>query len=153
MHRLFQAGFTESEVSVIVPKSHRGEVDEEVGAHVEVEKAGSHTLAAAGAGGAIGALLGGLTAAAGITASGGIGLLIAGPLLGAAGGGAAGGFIGAMSTRLVEPEIADYYDQALQRGMVLVAVEKEDGAIGPPLETAERIFKDAGAEPIDLREG
>jgi hypothetical protein len=73
-------------------------------------------------------------------------------LLGAAGGGVVGGFIGAMSTRGFEPEIADFYDQALRRGSILVSVESEHEN-DLRLVQAERILESAGAEPMSLPMG
>jgi hypothetical protein len=147
--RLIAAGIPKDSISVICPScspEHYDDVN-------EVEPAGARTPKAAAAGGAIGTVLGGLTAAAGIAATGGLGLLAAGPLLlGAAGGGVVGGFIGAMSTRGFEPEIADFYDQALRRGSILVSVESEHEN-DLRLVQAERILESAGAEPMSLPMG
>ncbi len=144
---LIAEGFTESEISVICPQC---ESPVHTGVH-EQEPAGAHTPEAAAAGGTLGALVGLLSAAVGITATGGAGLLVAGPLLGGAAAGAvAGGFIGAMTTRGFEPEIADFYDQSLEKGKILVAVESHDDA---RLRVAERVISAAGAEPIQLPEG
>jgi len=151
VEELLEAGFRREQISVICPKCGPGQL-----AEVEhVEPAGGHAAKAAAGGGAIGAVLGGLATVAGLTATGGLGLLAAGPLLAGMGGGAvAGGFIGAMLTRGLEPEAADYYDQALQRGRVLVAVEAEPGPDeSRRLADAERALEAAGAEPIPLREG
>jgi outer membrane lipoprotein SlyB len=142
---LIAAGFAQEQISVICPQCH-GPIREGVRAE---EPAGAHTPGAAAAGGAIGAVLGGLTGIAGL-ASGGAALLVAGPLLGAAAGAVSGGFIGAMLTRGFEPEIADYYDQALQKGKVLVAVEDDDER---RLAEAERVLAQAGAEPVSLPAG
>jgi hypothetical protein len=147
---LIAAGFAKEHISVICPECvappHAG-VQEE-------ERSGSHTPRAAATGGAIGAVLGGLTAAIGIAASGGTALFVAGPLLyglyGAAAGAVGGGFVGAMLTRGAEPEIADFYDQALEKGQVLVAVEDDDEA---RLARAEKVLSDIGAHPIGLTRG
>jgi hypothetical protein len=61
----------------------------------------------------------------------------------------AGGFIGAMTTRGVTKEMADFYDQAVTRGKILVAIEDEADNT-PRLATAERTFAEAGAEPLPL---
>lgn len=147
VHELIEAGFPREAISVVAPESMHGDFD---GVESE-EPAGAHTKEAALAGGTVGALLGGLTLAVGLAATGGTGLVFVGPLvLAAAGGGAAGGFIGAMATRGFEPEVADYYDQALRKGQVLVSAETLDGMEVPPLETAERVFESTGAVPIEL---
>jgi hypothetical protein len=96
-------------------------------------------------------VLGGLTlGSVALGAGGPAGVLVAGPLLGVLGGGVAGGFIGAMLTRGLEPEIADFYDQAVRKGRILVGVDA-DGAVAA--ETAERALAEAGAEPVELRRG
>jgi len=78
-------------------------------------------------GGAVGGVLGGLTAVAGAAASGGGALLVAGTLLsGALGGSVAGGFVGAMVSRGLEPDVADLVDQALNEGAILVVVEENE---------------------------
>ena len=147
---LIAAGFAKEEISVICPhcvtEPHAG-VNEE-------ERSGSHTPRAIAAGGTIGAVLGGLTAAIGIAATGGTALFVAGPLLyglyGAAAGAVGGSFVGAMMTRGLEPEIADFYDQALSKGQVLVAVEDHDEA---NLARAEKVLSATGAHPISLSAG
>ena len=84
----------------------------------------------------VGGLLGGLAAVVGIAVTGGMGLFAVGPLLGAtATGGVAGAFVGAMLTRGFEPEIANFYDQALQKGQILVAADTRQG---PGREAARR---------------
>ncbi len=103
-------------------------------------------------GGSIGALLGGLIGVAGVTASGGAALLAAGSLLaGSSGGAVVGGFVGAMMTRGMEPEVADFYDQALAKGQVLVAVEPSDEVTGQQIAVADGIFAADAAERVELR--
>jgi hypothetical protein len=55
--------------------------------------------------------------------------------------------------RGVEKEAADYYDQAVQQGKLLVAVELQDPSDAGRLAKAERILAEAGAEPLPLPEG
>ncbi|MDQ3331067.1 MAG: hypothetical protein M3552_10495, partial [Planctomycetota bacterium] len=109
---------------------------------------GGHTAEAAAAGGAIGLSLGGLAALTGIVATGGVGLAAAGAMLGA---GVTGSFIGAMLTRGVEKEAADFYDQQLRRGQILIVVEQHGDR--PALDDADRAMRDAGAIPFSLRDG
>ncbi len=98
------------------------------------------------AGGAIGSTLGGLSAAAGLLATGGTGLLLVGPLFGAAAaGGMAGGFVGLMMSRGLEPEVADFYDQALERGSILVAVESPRQSDEPGDDDVRRVLEQNGA--------
>ncbi len=145
---LLEAGFPKESISVICPTCAPRMFEA-----YRKEPAGARAPEAA-AGGAIGGILGGLAAGVGIAASGGTGLLVVGPLLGSiATGGVLGSFIGAMTTRGLESEATNFYDQALQNGQILVAVEsdKEDG--DHSFEEAERILAEAGAVPLPLRKG
>ena len=145
--RLLDAGFDRASISVVCPTCAVGDLP-----GVEhVKPAGARTPAAAATGGVVGGILGGLVVA-GIAASGGTALLVAGPLLASAAavGGVTGAFLGAMSTRGFEPEIANFYDQALEKGQILVAVDTETG---PGRARAAEALHDAGAEPIDLPRG
>ena len=92
----------------------------------------------------------GLGAAA--TGAGGLPLAIVGGA-GLLTGGVVGGFLSAMLMRGVEKEAADYYDQAVQRGKFLVAVEPSDPEDPARQAIAERILTQAGAEPLPLAEG
>jgi outer membrane lipoprotein SlyB len=113
------------------------------------QPAGANTPLAATAGGMIGATLFGLATVGIGMATGGVPLLVAGGW-GAWTGGVLGGFVGAMMTRGIEKEAADYYDQAVVRGEILVAVETSDQA---RLDQAERILSAGGAKPLALPEG
>lgn len=138
------ASVPDDALSVICPAC-----DDDIDGVDQQDPAGAKALEGAVKGGAAGALAGLLAAAAAIPATAGASLLVAGPIFGAAvTGAAAGGFIGAMMTRGFDPAIADYYDQALQAGKVLVAVESEDK---DTLERAERALEMAGAEPMELK--
>ena len=142
---LLNAGFSASQISVIC--SDAAKRHHFAGLH-EDEPSGSHTANAAAAGGAIGLALGSLAALTGVVATGGIGLAAAGAILGS---GVTGSFVGAMLTRGVEKEAADFYDQELRRGQILVVVE--DHGENPHFEDADRVFREAGAVPFSLREG
>ncbi len=102
----------------------------------------------AGTGGAIGALVAGLTAV-GAIATGGAGLLVAGPLVAAlagAGAGAAGGSIlgGLIGLAIPEHEIK-HYEDALAKGSVLVGVECDDA---DERKTAKAVFERHNAGKI-----
>ena len=56
-------------------------------------------------------------------------------------------------TRGFEKEIADYYDAEVRLGKILVAVEVEGEGHQARLAEAERVFAEAGAEPVALVEG
>src|SRR5215469_8136665 len=116
---LLKAGFTNDQITVLCSdrskEAHFRQFEHE-------EPAGSYTPAAVAVGGAIGAALGGLTMLAGAATTAGLGLLAAGGLA-AWTGGVVGGLVGAMMTRGVEHELANYYDQAVSEGKILVAAE------------------------------
>jgi len=150
VERLIRAGFDKQHITVICPTCN---VDKFADVHRE-EPAGSHTPVAAASGGAIGALLGGFMAVVGTAATGGLSLLVVGPLLLGAGGGAvAGGFIGAMMTRGMEDQAADFYDQALRKGQTLVAVELDGRSSSPTLEHADQILAELASEHLALPKG
>jgi hypothetical protein len=146
---LLSAGFTKEQITVMC--SDRGK-EQHFSEYEHRQPAGTNTPMAAATGGAIGSVLGGLAALAGVVATGGVGILVAGPIF-AATGAAAGGFVGAMMTRGVEKEAANYYDQAVTRGKILVAAEDQGDGAEQSLERAERVFAEAGSEPIELSEG
>jgi uncharacterized protein YcfJ len=147
--QLLTAGFTKDEITVIcsdpAKERHFKEFEHQ-------DAAGEHTAEAATTGGAIGATLGGLTALVGVVATGGIGLVAAGAI-GAWAGGVVGGLVGAMVTRGFEKEAADFYDQAVVEGRILVAAENHGPRQDEMLAKASGILSRAGAEPLPLREG
>jgi hypothetical protein len=145
---LLAAGFTAEQVTVICSDQN---VEKRFEAFHHQDKAGEHTPEAAMTGGLLGAALGGLTAI-GMVASGGVALIAAGGF--AAFGGIAGSLIGALMTRGMEKELADYYDQAVVQGNILVAAErKEEDAVGPSLDDAARILEANGAQAVALPSG
>jgi hypothetical protein len=149
VHKLLEAGFSKEQISVLCSDPAKERL---FGDYEHEEPAGAYTLAAVTTGGAIGAALGGMAALAGVVATGGVALLAAGGLATWAGG-VVGGLVGAMMTRGVERELADYYDQAVVEGKLLVAAEVDRQHSGPSLELAAKILEEAGAEPVSLRPG
>jgi hypothetical protein len=146
---LLRAGFTKDEITVICSDPTKERYFQEF---EHQDRAGEHTPEAATAGGIIGATLGGLTALVGIVATGGIGLVAAGAV-GAWAGGVVGGLVGAMITRGFEKEAANFYDQAVVQGRILVAAECHGPRQDELLGKASRILSRAGAEPLPMREG
>jgi hypothetical protein len=143
---LLAAGFTKLQISVICSDQRKEEFFADF-PHPPLPE--EELPAAVATGSAVGSVIGGLVAVAVATTTG-AGLVAAGPIILALGGGAvAGGFIGAMTTRGVTTEMADFYDQAVTRGKILVAIE-DDRDDSPRLALAERIFAQAGAEPLPL---
>jgi len=144
---LLAAGFTVEEVTVICSDRN---VEKRFEAFHHQDKAGEHTPEAAMTGGLMGATLGGL-AAVGLVATGGVALIAAGGF--AAFGGIAGSLIGAFMTRGMEKELADYYDQAVVQGNILVAAERKEDSSGASLAEAARILEANGAHAVALPSG
>ena len=149
VENLLKAGFSTEQISVICSDRTK---EEHFHAFEHEEPAGTYTPAAVAVGGAVGAALGGLTILAGAVTTAGLGLLAAGGIAAWAGG-IVGGLVGAMMTRGVERELANYYDQAVSQGKILVAVEDHSEAQRQRLARAERILAECGAEPVSLPEG
>jgi hypothetical protein len=147
--RLLAAGFTTDQITVICSDDTKERYFREF---EHQEKAGANTPAAAATGGAIGATLGSLATGAVGLAIGGVPLIVAGGI-GLMAGAVWGGFIGAMMTRGVEKEAANFYDQEVQAGRLLVTVEQRHPEAQPTLDEAERILAEAGAHPVSLTEG
>lgn len=145
---LRSAGFSNAEITVVCSD----ETKEKYFRQFEHQQpAGANTPLAATVGGTIGATLFGLTTVGIGIATGGVSLLVAGGW-GAWTGGVVGGFVGAMMTRGIEKEAADYYDQALLRGEILVAVETATPD-ARRLAQADGILQSTGANPVSLSEG
>ena len=147
--RLLAAGFSTDQITVICSDDTK---ERHFRQFEHQEKAGSNTPAAAATGGAIGATLGSLATGAVGLAIGGVPLIVAGGI-GLMAGAVWGGFIGAMMTRGIEKEAANYYDQEVQAGKLLVTVEQCQPDAHPSLDEAERILAQAGAQPVPLTEG
>jgi len=146
---LLEAGFTKDQITVVCSDKHRERLFQEF---EHQDPAGTTTVEKAAAGGAIGAALGGLAAVIAAVASGAIVFLIAGGIA-VLGGGAAGGLIGAMMSRGVEKELANFYDQEVEKGKILVAAEDDSPNGAAHLIQAERILAAADAVPMKLPEG
>lgn len=123
-HRLVndlqQAGFTAREISVVCSQES---CEREFAEFVHEHPAGSKTgdaLKHAGMG-ALG--LGAAAGLVGLLTTGGAAIMAVGAFAGLALGGT---FASMMMTRGAEQELADYFDQAITHGKILVAVETED---------------------------
>lgn len=149
VHDLLAAGFTHDEVSVVCSDRH-------LAAHFPAVQtpapAGANAPAGILAGGAVGAAIGGLALAASALMTGGASLLIAGGGM-VAGGALVGSFTGLMATRGLEPEMVNYYDQAVQHGKILVAVEVPQEGNKARLADAARILEAPGGDAVKLPEG
>lgn len=148
VYKLLLSGFSEEEITVFAPN----EIQQ---SHFEAEESPETGLPVKSllGGSLVGGTLGGLTAVAGLATAAGTAILVAGGLAGALTGGVAGGLIGVMTHRGVEKEPADFYDQAVAQGRILVAVEAQEEGDSERLQSAADILSDAGAMPLPLREG
>lgn len=140
---LRRSGFTDADISILTSQSSTSDAfGIESGS-----KVGEGTAIGAGVGGGLGALIVGLTAV-GVVASGGLGLVAAGPIVaalaGAGAGAATGGLIGGLIGLGIPEHEAKYFDNAIQKGGVLVGVKAE----GDKRDTARTVFRDNGAEDI-----
>jgi hypothetical protein len=102
----------------------------------------------AGAGGAIGALVAGFTAV-GTIATGGAGLIAAGPIVaalaGAGAGATAGAGVGALVGLAIPEHEVKHYENALDKGAVLVGVNGDDR---DQADVARAVFEEHGADKI-----
>jgi hypothetical protein len=145
VENLQSAGFSTSEISVLMPDT---EGKHDVG-HVKATKAPEGATTGATAGGVTGGVLG-LLAGIGALAIPGVGPLIAaGPIMAALSGAAVGATTGGVVGGLIGlgiPEIeAKRYEDKLKAGNYLIAVHARDD---DEEDRAEEIFKSAGADDI-----
>jgi hypothetical protein len=146
---LLKAGFSRDHITVLCSDETKERYFREF---EHQDPAGTHTPTAAAVGGTIGAALGGLTVIASAVATGSMALWAAGPITAWAGG-VAGGLVGAMMTRGIEKELANYYQQAVVKGHILVAAEDHSPERQASLARAASILAEAGAMPLELPEG
>jgi hypothetical protein len=146
---LLEAGFSHEQITVVCSDVTKERYFSEF---EHQHPAGTFTPAATITGGTIGALVGGLTVVASAVATGSLALWAAGPISAWAGG-VAGGLVGAMMTRGVEKELANFYQQAVVSGQILVAAEDHGANSSQMLATAEKILADSGAQPLPMQEG
>lgn len=150
--RLLEAGFTTAEITVICSDDTKERYFRQ---YEHQDQAGRNVPVAAGIGGAVGMTLFGLTAVTAGLVTGGAAFVVAGGT-GMWTGTVVGGLVGAMMTRGFEREVANFYDQAVITGDILVAVEPHGGTHEENhdrLLTAESIFREAGAKPLPLAQG
>src|SRR4051812_37570774 len=149
VHELHNTGFSNDQITVVCSD----ETKERYFSEFEHQHpAGTYTPTATIAGGTIGAIVGGLAVLASAVATGSLALWAAGPITAWAGG-VAGGLVGAMMTRGVEKELANFYQQAVIEGQILVAAEDHGTDGQKHLAKAAQILASAGAHPMPLAEG
>ncbi len=139
------AGFTHQEISVISSdREGLRKFESQDAEDVSDEKQSS----AVGTAGAAGLGLGGAAIAAGAIATGGVPLMVVGAFAGIA---AAGTFAALMLNRGMQPELSDFYEQALLKGQFLVVVEPRSHRTPAELQRADQILK-RGTESIHLNQ-
>ncbi|MFH5803134.1 hypothetical protein [Alienimonas sp. DA493] len=147
VEQLQDAGFSVKEITVLcsdeVKEAHFRRFEHE-------DPAGDHAAEAATAGGVAGLLIAGAVAAVG-AATGGLAVIGAAAVAGA--GGISGSLIGAMLTRGSEGELADFYDQAVREGQLLIGVEAHGRDAAARLKAAETIFEAEGVKSVSLSDG
>jgi hypothetical protein len=146
VHSLLDAGFTAEQITVVCSDETKERYFHEFD---HQQPAGTHTTKAAIAGGTIGAVLGGLTVVASALATGSLALWAAGPIT-AWFGGVAGGLVGAMMTRGVEKQLANFYQQSVLNGQILVAAEDHGADSQRRLSKAAEVLAAAGALPLPM---
>jgi hypothetical protein len=139
--RLRQAGFTAKEISVLCSDESKLKPFTR---YVDEDPAGSHTDEALSAAGTVGLGLGTAAVATALVTTGGAALFAIGAFVGVA---AVGTFVSVMLTRGTEKTLADYYDQSITHGKLLVAVETDNPA---RQKLASRIFDELRAPPQPL---
>lgn len=147
---LLAEGFSYKQISVLCSDQAK----EKHFAGFQGHLAGETAPKRAAAGGVIGAALGGLATVAGFATTGGAAIAVAGHFLSVlVAGSIAGGFVGAMTSRGVDKAAADFYEQAVESGKILVVAEDHGEDAARKLRAAEIRFVKAGAEPIPLHAG
>jgi len=143
--RLVAAGFSNQDVSVLMPDSYSSKEF----AHVKNTKAPEGTAVGVTTGGLVGGTLG-LLAGIGALAIPGVGPLIAaGPIMaslaGLGVGGAVGGIVGALAGMGVPEYEAKRYEGRVKDGGVLLSVHCDTSG---EIQRAKEILKETGAEDI-----
>ncbi|MEZ6053589.1 MAG: hypothetical protein R3B91_22765 [Planctomycetaceae bacterium] len=138
---LQQAGFTAEEISVVCTKEA---CEKEFSEFDDQHPAGTQTSEALNKSGAASLGLGAVAVLAGLLTTGGTAIMAVGALAGLA---MAGTFTSVMMTRGAEKELADFYDQAITHGKILVAVETDDPA---RQQQADKILGLEGREPTAI---
>ena len=144
--QLVASGYARDDISVLMSDATRGR---EFGI-TEDSKAPEGAAAGAALGGVLGAIAAGLISV-GIIAIPGIGLVAAGPIIaalaGAGAGGAAGGLLGALVGAGIPEHEAQFFNEELSKGGILVGVYAHDDRV----DAAKEIFRTAGAESVTSR--
>jgi hypothetical protein len=146
---LLEAGFSPDEISVVCSDKH---IQRQFAGFEKQDVQTTVPAKSMAAGGSVGILTGGLGVATTAITTGQTVLWFAGPLAALAGG-VIGSFVGAMMSRGIEKELANFYQQAVAEGKILVAAEDHGTRPSQRLAKAAGILSHAGAIPLPLPEG
>ncbi|WP_405602097.1 MULTISPECIES: hypothetical protein [unclassified Pseudoalteromonas] len=143
IYRLEALGINEADISIVANNSYAKDdfaVDEGT-------KAAEGGLIGSASGGVLAAIIGGFTAV-GSVATGGAGLLVAGPLVAAFAAGGAGAAIGgtfgaAIGALIPEHEIK-FYEDAIEKGSILIGVKYNSDNKN----SIEEVLESAGASNV-----
>lgn len=141
---LLQNDFKEDQISVLCSDEARERHYEEMAGGKGTAPDDDEGISASSA---IGVSLGGFAVLGSVVATGGVSLVAAGALFGL---GITGTLVGMMASRGIEGDLADFYDQEVGRGKLLVAVESDDP---DRLERAAELLRNAGSHPLELDRG
>jgi hypothetical protein len=145
VNRLKEAGFSNDDVSVLLP-DRAGSRDF---AHEQHTKAPEGATAGALAGGVMAGVLGWMVGIGSLVIPGVGPLIAAGPIMAALGGVAAGGAVGGMAGALVGFGIPEYeakqYEGKVKGGNILISVHTEDSK---ERDAAKQIFERSHASDI-----
>jgi len=146
VEKLQNAGFTWDEISVICSNEKKEELFPE---EVQKSSEGQDANDALNIAGASALGLGGIAAVTAILSTAGTAVMIMGAFAGIA---AAGTFTSLMVTRGFESEATDYYEQAVEEGKILVAVEPrgEEHSAAQRRDLAARLIEECGAHVLPL---
>lgn len=145
---LLDIGFTKDNITVVCSDEQK---EHHFPEFEHQHPAGQLTAVAVICGALIGCMLGGIAALVS-AAMLGVAIVTAAIILVPAGA-VIGGFVGAMMTQANEKELANYYDQAVVDGKILVAAEDHSDQSSRMLAQAEQVLAIAGAKPIELSDG
>ena len=141
--KLLDGGFVKDDISLLMSDKTRNNLFSST--DDEVNRAAKGAVAGATVGGALGALIAGLTAAGAIVTTGGT-LLVAGPIVaalsGVGAGAVAGGLAGALIRAGFAADEANRYEEEIKSGKAIVIVHTDDERQAA---TAQNAFRNSGA--------
>lgn len=144
---LVQNGFSKESISVICREDHQREHFQKY--LVSPPSSKENETSAVKAAGATGLGVGGAVALAELVTTGGISLIVLGSLAGFA---ILGTFVGVIISLGISKETARFYEQSVQEGDILVAVEIHGDDEEFKQELAKKILADAGSKTVTLPE-